>query len=122
MLGELMLWQHVVALGNRFLAGKKKKKVAAAQGQQDDNPPASILIACLSNLRFREVYSVKQLCALMTFEAKHPWDGSTEKVLCKDYCGPGCKDCKTCHFCRQKTVGLKTRCKRQVVLLRKRER
>ena len=37
-------------------------------------------------------------------------DGRGSKVWCKDVHGPGCRECTSCHFCRQKTADVKTRC------------
>ena len=41
-----------------------------------------------------------------------PWRrvGRGSKVWCKDVHGPGCRECTSCHFCRQKTADLKTTC------------
>ena len=37
-------------------------------------------------------------------------DARGSKVWCKDVHGPGCRECTSCHFCRQKTTDVKTRC------------
>ena len=37
-------------------------------------------------------------------------DGRGSKVWCKDVHGQGCRECTSCHFCRQKTADVKTRC------------
>ena len=37
-------------------------------------------------------------------------DARGSKVWCKDVHGPGCRECTSCHFCRQKTTDIKTRC------------
>ena len=37
---------------------------------------------------------------LLQFEARNDYTGSKSDVYCKDVHGPGCKECKTCHFCR----------------------
>lgn len=41
-----------------------------------------------------------------------PWgrDHQPAKVYCKDVHRQPCKSCKTCHFCRQKTIDPKTSC------------
>ena len=43
---------------------------------------------------------------------RRPWgrDHRPGKVWCKDIHGPGCVECTSCHFCRQKTADRKTRC------------
>ena len=46
----------------------------------------------------------------MRWEALRPLATEGRKVLCKDAHGPGCRDCVTCHFCRQKTIARKTYC------------
>ena len=40
------------------------------------------------------------------------WDRNSRgsKTWCKDVHGPGCTECTSCHFCRQKTSDVKTRC------------
>ena len=41
-----------------------------------------------------------------------PWnrDSRGGKTWCKDVHGPGCTECTSCHFCRQKTTDVKTTC------------
>ena len=43
---------------------------------------------------------------------RRPWgrDHRPSKTWCKDVHPPGCTECTSCHFCRQKTTDVKTRC------------
>lgn len=57
-----------------------------------------------------EYYTIEHYHRL--YGRRRPWgrDGRGGKVWCKDVHGPGCDACTSCHFCRQKTSDLKTRC------------
>eukprot|EP00873_Tetraselmis_striata_P004696 jgi/Tetstr1/424960/TSEL_001495.t1 len=60
-----------------------------------------------------EFYTREHVARLIRHQARTPWgrERHAKKVLCSAVHPPGCKLCKTCHFCRQKTVEPKTYCK-----------
>ena len=72
--------------------GPELKKLRAAQGEH------------------AEYYTLEHYDRL--YGRRRPWgrDAKGSKVWCKDVHGPGCRECTSCHFCRQKTSDLKTRC------------
>ena len=57
-----------------------------------------------------EYYTMSHYDRLYGSEA--PWrrESRGSKVWCKDVHGPGCAECTSCHFCRQKTTDRKTTC------------
>jgi len=57
-----------------------------------------------------EYYTISHYDRLYGSEA--PWrrESRGSKVWCKDVHGPGCTECTSCHFCRQKTTDRKTTC------------
>ena len=56
------------------------------------------LASCLIVWR-SESYGVEHVLRAVMFLGETEYN-SNEKVLCKDVHGAGCKDCKSCHFCR----------------------
>ena len=60
-----------------------------------------------SLMRCSEVYSVRQLAAVMSFESSRPYPGEGDLRLCSKIPGHDsrtCMSCFSCHFCR--SVGI----------------
>ncbi|KAK3242476.1 hypothetical protein CYMTET_47841 [Cymbomonas tetramitiformis] len=59
----------------------------------------------------REYYTREHLARL--YGSTVPWgrENRGSKTWCKDVHPPGCQECTSCHFCRQKTTDVKTFCK-----------
>lgn len=64
-------------------------------------PPGATVTrpSCCLRCRVHELYSVKHLAALLTFQAKRRFVSAGDEYCSKVH-GPGCRDCQTCHFCR----------------------
>ena len=53
----------------------------------------------------REYYTMEHYNRLYGAETAWKANVARGKTWCKDVHGPGCRECTTCHFCRQKTTG-----------------
>ena len=61
----------------------------------------------------RESYSMEHVQRLSMFTPMQPFGGSHSKVYCSQTHPQPCEyGCKTCHFCRQRTIDIKTVCSR----------
>ena len=58
----------------------------------------------------REYYTMEHYNRLYGAETAWRRTSRGSKTWCKDVHGPGCRECTTCHFCRQKTTDAKTTC------------
>ena len=58
----------------------------------------------------REHYTMSHYDRLYGSERRWRRDTRGSKVWCKDVHGAGCRECTSCHFCRQKTTDAKTTC------------
>ncbi len=58
----------------------------------------------------REYYTMEHYNRLYGAETAWRRTSRGSKTWCKDVHGPGCRECTTCHFCRQKTTDVKTTC------------
>ncbi|CEF99415.1 Zinc-finger domain of monoamine-oxidase A repressor R1 [Ostreococcus tauri] len=58
----------------------------------------------------REYYTMSHYDRLYGCAAAWRRTSRGSKTWCKDVHGPGCRECTSCHFCRQKTTDLKTTC------------
>ncbi|KAK9824677.1 hypothetical protein WJX72_012282 [[Myrmecia] bisecta] len=65
-----------------------------------------------------EYYTVEHLRRLKQFTAATPYKGGKSNVYCKDVHVQPCKECQSCHFCRQKTIDPKTSCRCQFLPVR----
>ncbi|KAK9841171.1 hypothetical protein WJX74_001375 [Apatococcus lobatus] len=58
-----------------------------------------------------EQYTLEHVRQVVRFEARLTYEEGRDTLLCKDAGHPpGCRECKTCHFCRQKYVTNMTSC------------
>ena len=83
--------RHVPGINSGHI-GPELAKLRAAQGEH------------------AEYYTLEHYDRL--YGRRRAWarDARGSKVWCKDVHGPGCRECTSCHFCRQKTTDVKTRC------------
>ena len=58
----------------------------------------------------REYYTMEHYNRLYGAETAWRRTSRGSKTWCKDVHGPGCRECTSCHFCRQKTTDAKTTC------------
>ena len=58
----------------------------------------------------REHYTMSHYDRLYGCERRWRRDARGSKTWCKDVHDAGCRECTTCHFCRQKTTDAKTTC------------
>lgn len=84
----------------RAASGRVGRQLAALRGEQDQQPAAH-----------REAYSLEHVRRLDMFKPTVPYRKHRANLLCaKTHPQPCQFGCKSCHFCRQRTVQIKTVC------------
>lgn len=63
----------------------------------------------------REQYNLTHARQLELYTSRKTFQPSRDRVYCKDIHGDGCKQCASCHFCRQKVVTELTSCSKWVL-------
>ena len=63
---------------------------------------APISWKCMANdvLLSRESYGLEHVRRVLRYEARRPYRAPHNREKCAKVHGPGCRACRTCHFCR----------------------
>lgn len=98
LLGAAACWKQVPASCRRACVSKQEAHRHVCQAPSAPGATVTRPSCCL-RCRVHELYSVKHLAALLTFQAKRRFVSAGDEYCSKVH-GPGCRDCQTCHFCR----------------------